>query len=79
MVGCRLVEQCGFDRVNTAAYSPRPDTPAAEYANQVALPTTQFAGHGNCMHASHAIAKSAAKLHLVGAELLSRKLLAYSR
>lgn len=33
----RLVRDCGFDRVNTAAYSPRPDTPAAEWANQVNL------------------------------------------
>lgn len=28
--------QVGFDRVNTAAYSPRPNTPAAEWDNQVA-------------------------------------------
>ena len=26
----------GFDRVNTAAYSPRPSTPAALWDNQVA-------------------------------------------
>ncbi len=31
-----LVRDCGFDRVNTAAYSPRPNTPAAEWDNQVA-------------------------------------------
>ncbi len=31
----RLVRQVGFDRVNTAAYSPRPNTPAAEWENQV--------------------------------------------
>lgn len=30
-----LVRQIGFDRVNTAAYSPRPNTPAAEWDNQV--------------------------------------------
>ena len=32
---CALVREVGFDRVNTAAYSPRPATPAAEWANQV--------------------------------------------
>jgi len=31
-----LIRDCGFDRVNTAAYSPRPNTPAAEWDNQVA-------------------------------------------
>ena len=33
---CALVRECGFDRVNTAAYSPRPNTPAAEWDNQIA-------------------------------------------
>eukprot|EP00468_Gymnochlora_sp_CCMP2014_P009476 CAMPEP_0167754052 /NCGR_PEP_ID=MMETSP0110_2-20121227/8056_1 /TAXON_ID=629695 /ORGANISM="Gymnochlora sp., Strain CCMP2014" /LENGTH=460 /DNA_ID=CAMNT_0007639889 /DNA_START=437 /DNA_END=1819 /DNA_ORIENTATION=+ len=32
----QLVREIGFDRVNTAAYSPRPNTPAAEWENQVA-------------------------------------------
>jgi tRNA-2-methylthio-N6-dimethylallyladenosine synthase len=32
----QLVREVGFDRVNTAAYSPRPNTPAAEWDNQVA-------------------------------------------
>jgi tRNA-2-methylthio-N6-dimethylallyladenosine synthase len=31
-----LVRAVGFDRVNTAAYSPRPNTPAAEWGGQVA-------------------------------------------
>ncbi len=31
----QLVQEVGFDRVNTAAYSPRPNTPAAEAAEQV--------------------------------------------
>ena len=31
-----LVRAVGFDRVNTAAYSPRPNTPAAERPDQVA-------------------------------------------
>ena len=31
----RLVEEVGFDRVNTAAYSPRPGTPAAIADDQV--------------------------------------------
>lgn len=31
-----LIREVGFDRVNTAAYSPRPNTPAAEWDNQVA-------------------------------------------
>ena len=31
-----LVRSIGFDRVNTAAYSPRPNTPAAEWEGQVA-------------------------------------------
>jgi tRNA-2-methylthio-N6-dimethylallyladenosine synthase len=31
---CDLVREVGFDRVNTAAYSPRPATPAAEWDNQ---------------------------------------------
>ena len=30
------MREVGFDRVNTAAYSPRPSTPAAEWANQIA-------------------------------------------
>jgi len=33
---CALVRACGFDRVNTAAYSPRPGTPAADWPDQVA-------------------------------------------
>ncbi|KAL6781711.1 hypothetical protein ACKKBF_B09145 [Auxenochlorella protothecoides x Auxenochlorella symbiontica] len=32
----RLVEEVGFDRVNTAAFSPRPGTPAAAWDGQVA-------------------------------------------
>jgi len=31
----KLVEDIGFDRVNTAAYSPRPGTPAALWDNQI--------------------------------------------
>ena len=31
-----IVERCKFDRVFTAAYSPRPNTPAAEWDDQVA-------------------------------------------
>ncbi len=31
----RLVEELQFDQVNTAAYSPRPGTPAATWANQI--------------------------------------------
>jgi len=31
-----LIREIGFDTVNTAAYSPRPNTPAAEWENQVA-------------------------------------------
>ena len=31
-----LIEELEFDQVNTAAYSPRPNTPAAEWDNQVA-------------------------------------------
>ncbi|MEO0854815.1 MAG: radical SAM protein, partial [Cyanobacteria bacterium J06648_11] len=31
----RLVEDVGFDRVNTAAYSPRPGTPAADWEGQL--------------------------------------------
>eukprot|EP00934_Nitzschia_sp_Nitz4_P007829 Nitzschia sp. Nitz4//scaffold1_size375055//351605//353702//NITZ4_000340-RA/size375055-augustus-gene-0.737-mRNA-1//-1//CDS//3329541237//7819//frame0 len=31
----RLMDQVRFDTVNTAAYSPRPNTPAAEWENQV--------------------------------------------
>ncbi|MAX89083.1 MAG: tRNA (N6-isopentenyl adenosine(37)-C2)-methylthiotransferase MiaB [Synechococcus sp. SAT82] len=30
-----LIEEIGFDLVNTAAYSPRPNTPAAEWSNQL--------------------------------------------
>ncbi len=31
----KLVEDIGFDQLNTAAYSPRPGTPAADWANQI--------------------------------------------
>ena len=31
-----IVKRVGYDRVFTAAYSPRPNTPAAEWENQVA-------------------------------------------
>ena len=30
-----LIEDIGFDLVNTAAYSPRPNTPAANWGNQL--------------------------------------------
>jgi tRNA-2-methylthio-N6-dimethylallyladenosine synthase len=30
-----LIEEIGFDQVNTAAYSPRPNTPAADWNNQL--------------------------------------------
>ncbi|MFN5195321.1 MAG: tRNA (N6-isopentenyl adenosine(37)-C2)-methylthiotransferase MiaB [Cyanobacteriota bacterium] len=33
-----LVEEIGFDQVNTAAYSPRPGTPAADWPDQLAEP-----------------------------------------
>ncbi|CAI7891195.1 unnamed protein product [Closterium sp. NIES-53] len=32
----RVLEEVRFDQVNTAAYSPRPNTPAADWPNQVA-------------------------------------------
>ncbi|GJP29126.1 hypothetical protein CLOM_g11313 [Closterium sp. NIES-68] len=32
----RVMEEVRFDQVNTAAYSPRPNTPAADWPNQVA-------------------------------------------
>lgn len=31
----KLVKDIGFDQLNTAAYSPRPNTPAAEWENQI--------------------------------------------
>jgi len=31
----RLIEEIGFDQVNTAAYSPRPGTPAADWPDQL--------------------------------------------
>ena len=31
----RLISEIGFDQVNTAAYSPRPNTPAAIWTNQI--------------------------------------------
>ena len=30
-----LVDEIGFDLLNTAAYSPRPNTPAADWPDQV--------------------------------------------
>jgi tRNA-2-methylthio-N6-dimethylallyladenosine synthase len=30
-----LIEEIGFDQVNTAAYSPRPNTPAADWPDQL--------------------------------------------
>ena len=32
----KLISEIGFDLVNTAAYSPRPNTPAATWSNQIA-------------------------------------------
>ena len=37
----KLVEDIGFDMLNTAAYSPRPGTPAAEWPNQLDEDTKQ--------------------------------------
>ena len=34
-----LVEEIGFDQLNSAAYSPRPGTPAAQWENQLSLET----------------------------------------
>ena len=31
----KLISDIGFDQVNTAAYSPRPNTPAANWDNQI--------------------------------------------
>ena len=31
----KLISEIGFDQVNTAAYSPRPNTPAAVWTNQL--------------------------------------------
>ena len=31
----QLIDEIGFDQVNTAAYSPRPNTPAADWDNQL--------------------------------------------
>ena len=31
----RLISDIGFDQVNTAAYSPRPNTPAAVWTDQI--------------------------------------------
>ena len=31
----KLISEIGFDQVNTAAYSPRPNTPAAVWSNQL--------------------------------------------
>ncbi|MFM7085588.1 MAG: tRNA (N6-isopentenyl adenosine(37)-C2)-methylthiotransferase MiaB [Cyanobium sp.] len=33
-----LIEEIGFDQVNTAAYSPRPGTPAADWPDQLSEP-----------------------------------------
>ena len=30
-----VIEEIGFDQINTAAYSPRPNTPAAVWSNQL--------------------------------------------
>lgn len=38
-----LVREVGFDVVNTAAYSPRPNTPAAHWENQVGAPNRKGA------------------------------------
>jgi tRNA-2-methylthio-N6-dimethylallyladenosine synthase len=34
----QLLRDCRLDQLNTAAYSPRPNTPAAEWDNQIAEP-----------------------------------------
>ena len=42
----QLVRDIGFDVVNTAAYSPRPNTPAADWDNQVRQPGDPFGSFG---------------------------------
>ncbi len=48
-----LVRAVGFDRVNTAAYSPRPNTPAADWDNQVADLIKAVSEWFACGHKAH--------------------------
>ncbi len=51
-----LVQDIGFDSVNTAAYSPRPGTPAAEWANQI----PEVEKSDRLQRLNHAVAQAAA-------------------
>lgn len=53
----KLVEDIGFDLVNTAAYSPRPGTPAALWSNQL----SEEAKSDRLQRLNHLVATTAAK------------------
>lgn len=53
----KLVEDLGFDLVNTAAYSPRPGTPAALWENQL----SESVKSDRLQRLNHAVATTAAK------------------
>jgi tRNA-2-methylthio-N6-dimethylallyladenosine synthase len=53
----QLVEELGFDLVNTAAYSPRPGTPAALWDNQL----SEEVKSDRLQRLNHAVATTAAK------------------
>ncbi len=53
----RLVEDIGFDQINTAAYSPRPGTPAALWDNQL----TEEIKDDRLQRLNHLVAKQASE------------------
>lgn len=53
----KLVEDIGFDQLNTAAYSPRPGTPAALWDNQL----SETVKHDRLQQLNHLVATKAAE------------------
>jgi len=67
----KLVAEIGFDNVNTAAYSPRPSTPASQWANQISEEVKQDRLQRlNHLVAQIAHARSQRYLHRVEAVLV---------
>jgi tRNA-2-methylthio-N6-dimethylallyladenosine synthase len=66
----KLVEDIGFDQLNTAAYSPRPNTPAALWENQI----SEEEKSDRLQRLNHLVAQKAAERSLRYGDLLEEVL-----